>query len=91
MRSIQRILGAVLVGCAAALSGSLPALAQEVPSAEAIERMARVFTELDPEIKAVEMHSYVPLCCTGHAQAYTAFRPRRGSSPAVHARSLGEL
>lgn len=57
MRSIHRILGAVLVGGAVALFGSWPVLAQEVPSAEAIERMARVFTELDPEIKAVEMRS----------------------------------
>ena len=76
MRSIHRILGAVLVGGAAALSGSLPVLAQEVPSAEAIERMARVFTELDPEIKAVEMRSYFDY---GDAIGATRFLFRYGS------------
>lgn len=59
MRSIHRILDVVLFAGAAALSCSSPVLAQEVPSVDAIERMAQVLTELDPGIKALEMRSYL--------------------------------
>ena len=66
-----RMAGAVLVGALAALSGALTVLAQEAPSAEALEKMARVVTELDPQIDAIELRSFSAI---GPRGAQTYFR-----------------
>ena len=53
--SILSIPGAVLILGVAVLSGAFPVLAQGMPSTDAIERMARVVTDLDPAIKTIEL------------------------------------